>query len=124
MKISAADKWFSLCIREASNYTCVTCGKMGRVECSHVYSRRHRTIRWDVENAMSQCNGCHRSWHESPLKSFAWFESEFGAGRIELLREKMNNKVKVSKAEEKEIAKHYREQLKIVEAGGKLISYQ
>ena len=124
MKISAADKWFSLCIREASNYTCVTCGKMGRMECSHVYSRRHRTIRWDVENAMSQCNGCHRVWHSNPIDSFIWFESEFGSGRIELLREKMNNKVKVSKLEEKEIAKHYREQLKIVEAGGELVSYQ
>ena len=75
-------------------------------------------------NAMSQCNGCHRKWHESPLKSFAWFESEFGIGRVELLKEKMNNKVKVSKLEEKEIAKHYREQLKIVESGGDLVSYQ
>ena len=124
MKISAADKYFSLCIRTAADNTCVTCGKQGRMECSHVYSRRHRTIRWDVENAMSQCNGCHRKWHESPLKSFTWFEYKFGNGRVELLREKMNNKQKVSKLEEKEIAKHYKEQLAIVEAGGELVSYQ
>ena len=124
MKISAADKYFSLCIREANNYTCEMCGKMGRMECSHVYSRRHRTIRWDVMNANCLCNGCHRKWHESPLKSFSWFEGEFGIGRVELLREKMNNKVKVSKLEEKEIARHYREQLKIVESGGDLVSYQ
>ena len=124
MKISAADKYFSLCIRAVSNNICVTCGKEGRMECSHVYSRRHRTIRWDVDNAMSQCNGCHRAWHESPLRSFAWFESKFGICRVELLREKMDNKQKVSKAEEKEIAKHYREQLKVVESGGELVSYQ
>ena len=67
-------------------------------------------------NAMSQCNGCHRKWHESPLKSFAWFESEYGNGRIDILREKMNNKVKVSKLEEKEIATHYRLEYKKIEA--------
>jgi len=44
-----------------------------------------------------------------------WFELEFGIGRIDLLREKMRSKVKVSKLEEKEIAKHYREQLKIIQ---------
>lgn len=115
MKISPADKYFSLCVREAHNNTCETCGKVGRMEASHVYSRRHRTIRWDVLNIMCQCNGCHRAWHSSPLASFAWFESTYGAGRVELLREKMNSKVKVSKLEEKEIAKHYREQLKIIE---------
>lgn len=75
-------------------------------------------------NAVCKCNGCHRRWHESPLAAFAWFESKFGSGRVELLREKMNSKVKVSKLEEKAIAKHYKEQLKIIESGGELVSYQ
>jgi hypothetical protein len=116
MKISTADKYFSLCIREAANHTCEWCGRTGiRMECSHVYSRRHRTIRWDAMNAVCKCNGCHKKWHESPLAAFAWFESEFGSGRVELLREKMRNRVKVSKMEEKEIAAHYRKELKKIE---------
>lgn len=114
MKISAADKYFSLCVRDAHDNTCETCGKVGRMEASHVYSRRHRTIRWDKLNIMCQCNGCHRAWHESPLKSFQWFESNYGSARVELLREKMNSKVKVPKSEEKDIAKHYREQHAII----------
>ena len=117
MKITAADKYFSLCVRNAADNTCEWCGKSdARMECSHVYSRRHRTIRWDAMNAVCKCNGCHKKWHESPLNAFTWFESKFGIGRIDLLREKMNMKVKVSKIEEKEIAKHYREQLKEIEA--------
>ena len=40
-----------------------------------------------------------------------------GEGHMELLREKMNSKVKVTKAEEKEIAKHYRAQLKLMQSG-------
>jgi hypothetical protein len=112
MKISTADKYFSECVREANNHTCEWCGKQGRMETSHVFSRRHRTIRWDKLNATCMCHACHRKWHESPLSAFAWFESKFGQGRIDLLREKMNAKIKVSKLEEKEIARYYREELK------------
>ena len=116
MKISPADTAFSKCVREANNYTCEMCGKTGRMECSHVYSRRHRTIRWCKDNAKSLCNGCHRKWHESPVYSFKWFEDKYGSGRVELLIEKMNNRNRVKKLEEKDIAKHYREQLKLIEA--------
>jgi len=114
MKMSPADTAFSKCIREANNYTCEWCGKDGRMECSHVYSRRHRTIRWCKDNAKSLCNGCHRKWHESPVAAFKWFEGNYGNGRVELLIEKMNNKTKVSELEEKDIGKHYREQLKLI----------
>lgn len=122
IKIISADTYFSKCIREANDYTCEWCGAVGRgddifkrMECSHVYSRRHRTIRWHSMNGNCLCNGCHKKWHESPLAAFAWFENKFGAARVELLREKMNCKVKVPKTEEKEIAAHYRAQLKIIE---------
>lgn len=58
------------------------------------------------------------------MDSGKWLEEFIGAGTVEILREKMSSKVKVSKLEEKEIAKHYREQLKIIESGGELVSYQ
>lgn len=38
-----------------------------------------------------------------------------GVAAIEVLVDKKNAKIKVPKLEEKEIAKHYREQLKIIE---------
>ena len=111
MKILAADKYFSRCVREAHEWTCEKCGKVGRMEASHVYSRRHRTIRWNAQNVNCLCNGCHRKWHESPIAAFVWFENKFGYERVELLIEKMNSRVKVPKSEEKLIAKHYRDQL-------------
>ena len=40
-----------------------------------------------------------------------------GEGHMELLREKRDSKQKVSKLEEKDIAKHYRQQLKLLESG-------
>jgi len=120
MKILAADKYFSLCIRLAHAYTCEWCGQFGRMENSHVYSRRHRTIRWDKQNANCLCNGCHRKWHESPIGASLWFVRKFGQQREDILIEKMNNRVKVPKTEEKLIAKHYREQLKLIEQAREL----
>lgn len=108
IKRSPADDWFSKCVREAHNHTCEMCGKVGRMETSHVHSRRHRTIRWDVLNVNCLCNGCHRKWHESPLDSFRWFAEKFGEGRVDILLEKKRSKVKISKQEEKGIAKHYK----------------
>ena len=38
-----------------------------------------------------------------------------GEGHMAILREKKDMKLKIPKTEEKEIAKHYREQLKLME---------
>jgi hypothetical protein len=64
---------------------------------------------------MPLCYACHQWVGGEPLDSGNWIESVMGVGAVELLREKMNSKVKVSKLEEKEIATHYRKQLKIIE---------
>jgi len=115
VKIKPSDTAFANCLKAAHNYTCERCGKQGRMETSHVYGRRHRTIRWCKDNANCLCNYCHRIWHENPLDSFIWFDSMFGGKRREILIGKLNNRLKVPKTEEKDIAKHYREQLKIIE---------
>ncbi len=114
MKIKASDKAFADCLKSAHDYICEKCGKQGRMETSHVYSRKHRTIRWCKENANCLCNYHHREWHSSPLAAFSWFDDMFGETRREILIEKLNNRVKVPKSDEKDIAKHYREQLKII----------
>jgi len=115
MKISAADKAFADCLKSAHDYTCERCGKQGRMETSHVMSRRHRTIRWAKDNANCLCHWCHKIWHESPLEAHQWFINEYGCGRMDLLIEKRNERIKVPKMEEKEIAKHYRDELAQVE---------
>ena len=119
MKTSPADQAFSKCIRAAADYKCQKCGKQydkssTGLHCSHNFSRRHRTIRWCKDNAMSICFSCHQWIGGEPLDSGKWIESVLGSGVVEMLREKMNSKFKISKSEEKEIAKHYREQLKII----------
>ncbi len=120
MKTSPADQAFSKCIRAAANYQCQKCGKQydkssTGLHCSHNFSRRHRTIRWCKENALSLCYGCHSWFGGNPADSGRWLEQFIGDGALEMLREKMNSKVKVPASEEREIAKHYRDQLKLIE---------
>ena len=118
VKISPSDTAFSLCVRTAASFTCGKCGKAeGRMECSHIYSRKYRAIRWCKDNAMCKCNYCHRWWHQNPLDAAAWFVSLVGESFVDLLKEKRDSKLKVPKTEEKEIAAHYKAELKKLENG-------
>lgn len=119
MKIKPCDTEFSRCVKEASDWVCNKCGTQYErgaqgLHNSHIFSRRHRTIRWCKENGQSQCFSCHQWFGGNPADSGIWIAEKVGQGTIDILREKMNSRVKVSKKDEKEIAKHYREQLKLI----------
>ena len=131
MKRSNADNWFSKCIRKRDNYTCQKCGKQyphnsSGLHCSHHWSRRHRTIRWCADNAIALCHSCHEWFGGNPIESGFWLADKLGEEMTDLLAEKKNSRVKVSKLEEKDIASHYREQFKLMEENPnhKLISWQ
>ena len=124
LKLKPADIAFSQCHRAAHNYTCERCGihkppqsRRGGsgMELSHRYGRRSRTVRWCKENADCLCTGCHRYFEEHPIEYTAWALQKDGEGVIEILREKWRSGLKVPKTEEKEIAAHYRQQLKIID---------
>lgn len=120
VKRTPADDAFSKCVRARTNYTCERCHKQydkssSGLHCSHNFSRRHRTIRWCKDNAIALCYSCHEWFGGNPLESGDWLRNKLGNGMIDILTEKKNSRVKVPKLEEKDIAKHYREQLKIIE---------
>ena len=120
MKRSQADMYFSNCIRERADWVCEYSGKdfkhnHGGLHCSHFYGRRARTVRWDADNAFA--HGCyeHKYLGENPALFSTWAINLRGQGWYDLLTEKWREVRKISKLEEKDIAKHYREQLKIME---------
>lgn len=120
VKIKPADSAFSKCVRESNDWICERCGKQYErnsqgLHCSHVYSRRHRTIRWCKDNAQALCFSCHNWYEGNPPDSGPWVEQKIGKGALDLVREKMNQKVKVTKLEERDIAAHYREELRKLE---------
>ena len=120
MKLKPADTAFARCVKERADWVCERCGavhergSMG-MHCSHIFSRRHRTIRWAAENAQALCFGCHHWYGANPADSGLWITNLLGEGHLDFLREKRDAKFKIPKTEEREIAKHYREELKKLE---------
>jgi hypothetical protein len=62
-----------------------------------VLSRRHLCLRWDADNAMTLCAGCHLFWHHEPAMAVDWFIKNFGERwerirRIHLLNPKVSVK--------------------------------
>jgi len=88
------------------------------LHASHIFSRRHRTVRWSRDNVQALCFSCHQWYGGNPADSGRWVESLLGPGHMQLLRDKLNSGVRVTKLEEKQIATHYRsEHKRMIEAG-------
>lgn len=118
IKRDAADAAFSDCIRFAKSYRCEHCGKnQGQMECAHIFGRANKSVRWDTLNALCLCHYCHRVFTAEPVAFTRWLEGYVGAGYLEILNEKKNRIQKTTAAYRKEVAKHYRQQLRIMQAG-------
>jgi len=58
--------------------TCQRCRSTTRqVQWAHMISRRHLCIRWEADNALSLCAGCHMWYDGYPLLSGAWFRKNW-----------------------------------------------
>lgn len=133
IKRSPADDAFSKAIRAAADYTCECCGKkydqssMG-LHCSHFFGRRAYSVRFDPKNAWAHCYGCHQRLGSNPYDFTKWVESKIGCGMLQILRERREdgNAAKLIRKNLKDVAKHYREELKRIQSlrdegvGGKI----
>ena len=119
IKRTPADAHFSLCVREAANWTCERCGKYfpegaGRqgLHCSHFHGRGNWGIRFDPLNAFAHCYGCHMYFQANPIEFTEWVLERIGQDNFDLLLEKKNDRslaklVRKTKGKG-EISKHYR----------------
>ena len=113
----AADKWFSDVVRKKAGYVCEHCNKVGaRMECAHIYGRAAKSVRWSMDNALCLCHYCHMKFTANPFEFTAFCVDTFGAGHMEMLREKWNVLMPTTKKLRAEIAKHYREEHKKMDA--------
>lgn len=103
LKTTPADKWFSLCIRERSDWTCEYCGthyepdyslstglpKNQGLDCSHFYGRglNHWSTRTNPDNANAHCYYCHRVLGTDHDTFVTWKKKQLGDERYEILRE-------------------------------------
>lgn len=65
------DKLFAEKVRKIG--FCQRCGKTSNLQCAHIYSRKNLCIRWNMENAVCLCAGCHLFWaHQEPIEFTNW----------------------------------------------------
>lgn len=116
IKRTAEDDLFSKLVRERANHTCEHCGKYcgpkheyGRLDCSHFFSRRHNATRWEPLNAAAHCFTCHQRLGESPPVFTDWIKRHLGH-LYDILEEKHNQIVKVTKKDRLELRKHLKQE--------------
>lgn len=57
--IAELDKYTSIIVRRRDG-RCVACGTAQGLQCSHFYSRRYLSVRFDLRNCNAMCAGCNR----------------------------------------------------------------
>jgi hypothetical protein len=121
-----ADAAFSSAIRMARNNTCEHCKRTdGKMEAAHIYGRSNKSVRWDTLNILCLCFRCHLDFTANPLDFETWLKRYVGQGYLDILNEKRHQIQKDTKTYRKEVAAHYREQIRLMEKGPHdLVSFQ
>jgi hypothetical protein len=90
------DRLFSDLILSRDERVCQWCGAVGshggvHIDNSHIIPREYLATRWNPDNSLALCFGCHkrrgRSWHGSPLEAVWWLRSYLGDAKCEKLLE-------------------------------------
>lgn len=122
IKVTTADREFGRCVKERVNWSCEHCGTTYErgargLECSHYFGRANYSVRFDVDNCFAHCTYCHFYLGGNPDDFRMWAVQKLGEGRIDILRDKRNdtNLAKMVKKNLKEVAAHYRAELKRME---------
>lgn len=109
--IKKLDKLFSDVIRERAEWQCQRCLRSfmkgaGGLQCAHIFTRSRLSTRWDIENAVALCGGCHLYWaHKYPYDFYEWIERDvLGTERFKALRTRSNLSWRVGLSELKLLA--------------------
>ncbi len=94
IKIYPLDKLFSKYIKLRDKH-CQRCGGTGGLQTSHFWGRAKKATRWDEENAVLLCFGCHQYFHSRPLEHSRWFEEHLGQPAFCLLEARAHQVGKV-----------------------------
>lgn len=120
IKRDRADKYFSDVIRAKAGWSCECChkhygGPSAGLHCAHIYGRANKAVRWSLDNAVSLCFYCHRTFTENPIEFREWLFDYLGEGHMDILLEKKNQQFKTTALIRDEIADHYREEFKLLQ---------
>ena len=94
IRLDPLDRLFSRYIRLRDGGICQRCGKyVGLTQglhCAHFHGRANRNTRYDDQNSVSLCFGCHRHFHAHPLEFVEFFKARLGEQAFDMLRARAN----------------------------------
>ena len=56
-----------------------------QLQCSHYHPRTKKSTRWDEEDCVGLCGGCHTFLEHNPLEHTNWFREQLGEEAFDLL---------------------------------------
>ena len=109
-------EWAQL-IKLIAKYKCEYCNKTTTLNSHHIYGRSKLSTRWDVDNGMCLCSGCHIlsssfSAHQTPLDFTYWIRKKRGNVWFNRLQKKAHTTVHYALFERKEILKDLQSKVK------------
>lgn len=117
VKIDKADKLFSLYIRTRDKWTCQRCGRKYEpptqaLHNSHFQGRGKENTRFDPDNCVALCYGCHRYFTSHPAEHYIWQVERLGQAKVDSLVLKSNMYVKKDR---KLQAMYWQQELKVLQ---------
>ena len=125
LKRDSLDALFSDYIRERDRWTCRRCANVFPPErkrglhSAHIFSRRHKGLRWDEENALALCHGCHTYFTGYPLYFVVWVKERIGKAKYESLMFRSRKPTKFTKGDIEIIRQDLRGKLNALKAQAK-----
>jgi hypothetical protein len=132
ISLGAVDASFRLAMREAYDYICqfadcpdcqnvqmrpeTMCQVAGGVEVAHGHGRRKTGGRWHPDNCILLCHDRHRYLDQHEAEKWDFWRRHLGDGAYEMLVERMRGSFRYSGHQRVEISKHYRDELRRIEA--------
>lgn len=84
-----------------------------QLECSHFIGRSNRAVRYDTDNLVGICAGCHLYLTSHPLEHTEWFKNRLGEDKFNMLMGRMRQTW--PKPDRKLIEIYLKEQIKQLE---------
>ena len=105
--VAELDRYTSLIVRRRDG-RCVTCGSVQSLQCSHFYSRRYLSVRFDLRNCTAMCAGCNRRHNRDRRPYERYMRKTYGSGLITELDTMRACLDKVTDAQLLELLEEYR----------------
>ena len=108
------DAVFRRIIKYRDKHTCQSCRKrFGEqwLDCAHFKSRAKKSTRWDPENCITLCRGCHSQLHHYPEGMAALMLRRLGPDAYDDLILRANKSLKLTKSDKHELLMQLETQL-------------